>query len=53
MTLDEAMDDYRMTFGENFPLMMVMGVDEDEIVDEIYECIERNEPCSYDDEVTY
>lgn len=53
MTLDEAMDDYRRTFGENFPLMMFMGVDEEDIIEKIYECIDAGRQCEYLEGVTY
>lgn len=53
MTIDEALDDYRMTFGEAFPLMCFMGVPEDVIIGEIYDCIDRETVFEPDEGVEY
>ena len=53
MSLEGAMDDYRRKFDDNFPLMCCMGMSEEEIIEEIYECIENDRPFEYVDGVDY
>ena len=40
----EAMDKYNAEFGEKFPLMNFMGVDEDEIISEIEAHLKSGKP---------
>lgn len=35
---------YEEKFGEQFPLMLCRGCDDEEIIDIIDECISKNEP---------
>lgn len=47
--MDEKLDEYKELFGEPFPLMLVMGMGNDEIIKIIQRCIENGEP--YDPDV--
>jgi len=50
--MDELMEKYRTKFGEQFPLMLFLGVDDVEIAKIITQAIERNmpyEPCIEED----
>ena len=40
MTISEALEAYRERFGDAFPLMCRMGVEEQDIIDQIVECLE-------------
>lgn len=42
--MDELLYEYRQTFGENFPLFMMMSEDEDKVKSIIKECLEDGEP---------
>ena len=42
--MDELINKYVEKFGENFPLYMFMGVDENEIIIAITKCINDNKP---------
>lgn len=42
MTIDEALAMYRKNFGENYPLCIVTMQSEQEIIDEIIDCIKTN-----------
>lgn len=47
--MDEALDEYRKMFDEPFPLMLVMGMGENEIIKIIQKCIESGDP--YDPDI--
>lgn len=47
--MDKLLDQYREKFGEQFPLMLVMGMSEDDIIKIIEECLEKGVP--YDPEL--
>lgn len=54
--LEEALNDYYEHFGENYPLMITGSVPVDEIIDDIEQCIEKNEKAEepkYEDEADY
>lgn len=40
--LDEALNAYFDTFGENYPLMITSQMTNDEIIEDIKKCIETN-----------
>ncbi len=42
--MDEKLQEYRDKFGEQFPLMLVMGVDDSEIIKIITDSINANTP---------
>ena len=42
--MNELLEKYQDRFDESFPLMLFMGVDEEEIKAKIEECLESDEP---------
>ena len=42
--MDKELKRYEEKFGEQFPLMLCKGSDDDEIIDIIDECISKNTP---------
>ena len=42
--MNTLLDEYQKRFKECFPLMLCMGVDDEEIINIIKECLEKNEP---------
>ena len=44
--MDKELKRYEEKFGEQFPLMLCRGCDDDEIKDIIDECISKNTPYS-------
>lgn len=42
--MDKYLKKYEEKFGEQFPLMLCRGCDDDEIIEIIDECISKNEP---------
>ena len=42
--MDKALKRYEEKFGEQFPLMLCRGCDDDEIMEIIDECISKNTP---------
>lgn len=42
--MNELLEKYQERFDESFPLMLFMGVDEEEIKAKIEECLESDEP---------
>ena len=53
MTLDEAMGKYKERFDDQFPLYCAMGLDDEEIIEEIEECLREGKPFEPDEEVVY
>ncbi len=51
--MDELLDKYKKKFGECFPLMLTMGMSEEEIKDIINVCLENGNPYSVDSESDY
>ena len=51
--MDEIMDKYKERFGECFPLMLVMGMSDDEIRDLIKECLKNDKPYEVDSDYDY
>lgn len=45
--LDEYLEKYRKQFGEQFPLMACLDMDENEIIIEIKKCIKKNSLYKY------
>lgn len=43
-TMDELLIKYADTFGENFPLFMCMGMDDEEIMKIIKDCLKNGVP---------
>lgn len=37
--MKDLLEQYEKTFGEPFPMMLVLGMDEDEIADAIEDCL--------------
>ena len=50
-----ALDVYRETFDEDFPVMDFMGLSTDELTDKVWECIDNGSPIesNFDDEIKY
>ena len=46
--MESKLQEYKDKFGEQFPLMMVMGMDDSEIIKLIDGCIESGEPYAPD-----
>ena len=44
--MDKELKRYEEEFGEQFPLMLCRGCDDDEIMEIIDECISKNTPYS-------
>ena len=42
--MDELLDKYKEKFGECFPLMLTMGMNEKQIEDIIKDCLKNNKP---------
>lgn len=42
--MDELLIKYADTFGENFPLFMCMGMDDEEIIKIIKDCLKNGVP---------
>ena len=42
--MDELMEKYKDKFGECFPLMLTMGMNEKQIEDIIKDCLKKNKP---------
>lgn len=56
MNLDEALQAYYERFGENYPLCIADDKSEEEIIDDIELCIEKNkvaEPLDYEEDNDY
>ena len=50
-----ALDAYRETFDEDFPVMDFMGISMGELTDKVWECIDSGNPIetNFDDEIKY
>ena len=50
-----ALDVYRETFDEDFPIMDFMGLSTEELTDKVWECIDNGSPIKTDfnDEIKY
>ena len=42
--MDKYLKEYEEKFGEQFPIMLCRGCDDEEIIEIIDECISKNEP---------
>lgn len=42
--MDKYLKEYDEKFGEQFPIMLCRGCDDEEIIEIIDECISKNEP---------
>ena len=42
--MDKYLKEYEEKFGEQFPIMLCRGCDDDEIMEIIDECLSKNEP---------
>ena len=42
--MDKYLKKYEEKFGEQFPIMLCRGCDDEEIIEIIDECISKNEP---------
>ena len=42
--MDKYLREYEEKFGEQFPIMLCRGCDDEEIIEIIDECISKNEP---------
>lgn len=53
--MNELMEKYAEMFDEQFPLMLCMGMSEDDIMQEIQKCIDSGEPYEPDmgDDIIY
>lgn len=41
--LEEKLKEYRERFNDNFPIMTCMCMTEEEVIEEIQKCLDRNE----------
>lgn len=48
MDLQKYLNEYRDMFGEQFPMMACLGMEEDEIIREIRKCIDKKKVYEYD-----
>lgn len=53
MTLKKALEQYRERFGDAYPLMCRMGVDDSDKVAEILECLAQERPVKVNEIVDY
>lgn len=51
--MDKLLDKYKEKFGECFPLMLTMGMSEEQIKDAINECLKNNKPYEVDADSDY
>ena len=42
--MDKMLNEYKKQFGEQFPLMLCRGCEDNEIIEIIKECLKKNEP---------
>ena len=42
--MDKYLKEYEEKFGEQFPIMLCRGCDDEEIIEIIDECMSKNEP---------
>ncbi len=49
--LYELLDEYQAKFDDQFPMMALLGYDVDEIVENIEDCLKKNEPYKYEEDV--
>ena len=53
---EKALEDYLKKFNKPYPLMIVSDLDQYEILEDIYRCIEKDipaKPPTYEDDVDY
>lgn len=50
MNLDEALTAYREKFDESFPIMMVKGMEESELISVILDCLKNETPYEPEDD---
>lgn len=56
MGIKEALQSYMNTFDENYPLVASMEMSDDEIIDDIEQCIQSGtpaEPPTLEDDIDY
>ena len=56
MDIEKALQQYIEVFDENYPLVATMGMSDDEIIDEIEQCIQSgktSEPPEFEEDVDY
>lgn len=46
--MDDLMEKYKKKFGECFPLMLTMGMSDEQIENIIKECLKNNKPYEVD-----
>ena len=51
--MDNYLRDYEEKFGEQFPLMLCRGCDDDEIIEIILQCIKDNKPYTVNTDIDY
>ena len=56
MDTEKALQQYMEAFDENYPLVAIMGMFDDEIIDDIEQCIQSGkpaEPPAFEEDVDY
>ena len=56
MDIEKALQQYMEAFDENYPLVATMGMSDDEIIDDIEQCIQSGtpaEPPAFEEDVDY
>lgn len=43
--MEKLLEEYVDKFNENFPIFLLKGIDEDEIMEMIKKCIDEDKPC--------
>lgn len=51
--MEDKLQEYRDAFGEQFPLMLVQGMDDDDILAEIEGCLKRGVPYEPEPNIKY
>ena len=49
----ETLDEYKEKFGDQFPLYMMLGASDEEIIAEARKCIKSGKPFEYKEGVNY
>ena len=54
--LEKALQQYMETFDENYPLVVTIGMSDNEIIDDIEQCIQSGklaEPPAFEEDIDY
>lgn len=51
--MEDKLQEYKDTFGEQFPLMLVQGMEDEDIIEEIEGCLKRGTPYEPEPDLKY